>query len=243
MSAAPNLLEVRGLKISYGGINAVKGIDLDIGKGELIALIGANGAGKSTTLRALSGLLPVDAGSIKYLGNDITGCASHKTVRQGLALVPEGRGVFPRLTIAENLAMGAYCRRDATAISTETSRVYGLFPRLAERRKQLAGTLSGGEQQMLAIGRALMSRPRLLLLDEPSMGLAPLMVQKIFETIRMIAAEGVTMLLVEQNAKLALEVSGRGYVMESGCITLSDASPALLCNPLVQQAYLGECTA
>ncbi|MBC7944802.1 MAG: ABC transporter ATP-binding protein, partial [Burkholderiales bacterium] len=196
MSAAPNLLEVRGLKISYGGINAVKGIDLDIGEGELIALIGANGAGKSTTLRALSGLLPVDAGSIKYLGQNITGFASHKAVRQGLALVPEGRGVFPRLTIAENLAMGAYCRRDADAISSDTSRVYGLFPRLAERRKQLAGTLSGGEQQMLAIGRALMSRPRLLLLDEPSMGLAPIMVQKIFETIRMIATEGVTMLLV-----------------------------------------------
>ncbi len=243
MSAVPNLLEVRGLKISYGGINAVKGIDIDIGEGELIALIGANGAGKSTTLRALSGLLPVDAGSIKYRGQDITGLASHKTVRQGLALVPEGRGVFPRLTIAENLAMGAYCRRDATAISGDTSRVYSLFPRLAERRKQLAGTLSGGEQQMLAIGRALMSRPRLLLLDEPSMGLAPIMVQKIFETIRMIASEGVTMLLVEQNAKLALELSGRGYVMESGSITLCGASPALLCNPLVQQAYLGERTA
>lgn len=241
MNALANLLEVRGLKISYGGINAVKGVDLEIGDGELVALIGANGAGKSTTLRALCGLLPIDAGSIKYRGKDIAGCACHETVKQGIALVPEGRGVFPHLTVAENLAMGAYSRSDAAAIDKDIARVYALFSRLAERRKQAAGTLSGGEQQMLAIGRALMSRPRLLLLDEPSMGLAPIMVQKIFETIRTISDEGVTMLLVEQNAKLALEVSQRGYVMESGCLTLSDASSALLCNPLVQQAYLGEC--
>jgi branched-chain amino acid transport system ATP-binding protein len=234
------LLEVRGLKVSYGGINAVKGIDLDVRRGELVTLIGANGAGKTTTLKALSGLLKPAAGHIHYNNNDITAQPPHRLVRQGIALVPEGRGVFARLTVEENIAMGAYSRVDPPQIAADRDRVYGLFPRLAERRKQPAGTLSGGEQQMLAIGRALMSRPSLLLLDEPSMGLAPLMVHKIFETIRAIAAEGVTLLLVEQNARLALEICHRGYVMESGAIALTDSAPALLINPLVRQAYLGE---
>jgi branched-chain amino acid transport system ATP-binding protein len=234
------LLEVRGLRVSYGGISAVRGIDLDVKDGELVTLIGCNGAGKTTTLKALAGVLKPAAGHIRYDGNDITAQPAHALVRRGLALVPEGRGVFGRLTVEENLAMGAYFRSDRAGIDADFARVYALFPRLAERRRQLAGTLSGGEQQMLAIGRALMSRPRLLLLDEPSMGLAPLMVQKIFETIRAIAHEGVTLLLVEQNAKLALEICSRGYVMESGSIALADNAPALLGNPQVRQAYLGE---
>jgi len=234
------LLEARGLTVSYGGINAVKGIDLDVAEGELVTLIGANGAGKTTTLKALAGLLRPAAGRIHYNGNDITARPAFELVRQGLALVPEGRGVFGRLTVEENLAMGAYSRRDRARVTADFDRVYALLPRLAERRRQHGGTLSGGEQQMLAIGRALMSRPRMLLLDEPSMGLAPQMVQKIFETIRAIAAEGVTLLLVEQNAKLALEVSHRGYVMESGLITLADRASRLLVNPQVRQAYLGE---
>ena len=234
------MLEVRGLKVSYGGINAVKGVDLDVAEGELVTLIGANGAGKTTTLKALAGLLRPAAGRIHYNGVDITARPAFELVRQGLALVPEGRGVFGRLTVEENLAMGAYSRRDRARITTDFDRVYGLLPRLAERRRQPGGTLSGGEQQMLAIGRALMSRPRMLLLDEPSMGLAPLMVQTIFETIRAIAAEGVTLLLVEQNAKLALETCHRGYVMESGLIALADGASHLLKNPLVRQAYLGE---
>ena len=234
------MLEVTGLKVSYGGINAVKGIDLEVRAGELVTLIGANGAGKTTTLKALAGLLKPASGSIHYNGGDITARPAYELVRQGLALVPEGRGVFGRLTVEENLAMGAYSRRDPARIKTDFDRVYGLLPRLAERRRQLAGTLSGGEQQMLAIGRALMSRPRLLLLDEPSMGLAPMMVQRIFETIRAIAAEGATLLLVEQNARLALETCHRGYVMESGNITLTDSAQRLLANPQVRQAYLGE---
>ena len=234
------MLEVRGLKVSYGGINAVKGIDLDVRDRELVTLIGCNGAGKTTTLKALTGLVKPAAGHIHYDGNDITAQPTHRLVQQGLALVPEGRGIFGRLTVEENLAMGSYSRADRPLIEADRERVYGLFPRLAERRHQLAGTLSGGEQQMLAIGRALMSRPRLLLLDEPSMGLAPLMVQKIFATIRTIAADGVTLLLVEQNARLALEVCHRGYVMESGTIALADSAQALLKNPLVRQAYLGE---
>ncbi len=233
-----SLLEVRGLKISYGGINAVKGIDFDVGKGELVALIGCNGAGKSTTLKALVGLVPPDSGSIKYADSEIAGLPSYQLVHRGLALVPEGRGIFPRLTVEENLEMGAYIRKDGTLQDLE--RVFSLFPRLKERRSQVAGTLSGGEQQMLALGRALMSRPKLLLLDEPSMGLAPLMVQKIFETIRAISQEGVTMLLVEQNAKVALELSHRAYVMDSGEITLSGNAKSLLENPQVRQAYLGE---
>lgn len=234
------MLEVRGLQVSYGGINAVKGIDLDVNDRELVTLIGSNGAGKTTTLKALAGLLKPAAGHIRYEGRDITAEPAHRLVRAGMALVPEGRGVFGRLTVEENLAMGAYSRAERATITADRDRVYHLFPRLAERRRQLAGTLSGGEQQMLAIGRALMSRPKLLLLDEPSMGLAPLMVQRIFETIRTIATEGVTLLLVEQNAKLALELCDRGYVMDSGTITLADTAAALLRNPQVRQAYLGE---
>ena len=234
------MLEVKGLEVAYGGIKAVKGIDLEVGAGEMVTLIGANGAGKTTTLKALAGLIRPAAGRIHYNGRDITARPAFELVRQGLALVPEGRGVFGRLTVEENLEMGAYSRRDRPRIAADLDRVYGLLPRLAERRRQHGGTLSGGEQQMLAIGRALMSRPRMLLLDEPSMGLAPQMVQKIFETIRTIAAEGVTLLLVEQNAKLALETCHRGYVMESGLIALADRAPDLLANPQVRQAYLGE---
>lgn len=234
------MLEVHGLRVSYGGINAVKGIDVTVAAGERVTLIGANGAGKTTTLKALAGMIRPAAGRILYNGRDITGLPAYRLVREGLALVPEGRGVFGRLTVEENLAMGAYARSDHDRIRVDRERVYALFPRLAERHKQPAGTLSGGEQQMLAIGRALMSRPQMLLLDEPSMGLAPMMVQKIFETIRAVSAEGVTLLLVEQNAKLALELCGRGYVMESGGITLADTASALLGNPQVRHAYLGE---
>jgi len=233
------LLSVASLEVAYGGIKAVKGIALEVAERELVTLIGANGAGKTTTLKALAGWLRPAGGRVMYEGRDITGKPAHELVRLGLALVPEGRGVFARLTVAENLAMGAYTRRDSE-IAADYDRAYTLFPRLAERRHQLAGTLSGGEQQMLAIARALMSRPKLLLLDEPSMGLAPLMVQKIFETIRAVAVEGVTLLLVEQNAKLALEVCSRGYVMESGAIVLADTADNLLVNPEVRRAYLGE---
>lgn len=234
------LLEVRSLKVAYGGINAVKGIDLDVRAGELVTLIGANGAGKTTTLKALAGLIKPAAGSVRYDGDDVTGTPAFALVRRGLALVPEGRGVFARLTVAENLVMGAYIRDDKTQIAADCERAYATFPRLAERRAQLAGTLSGGEQQMLAIARALMCKPRLLLLDEPSMGLAPIVVQKIFETIRAVAREGVTLLLIEQNARLALQTCDRGYVMESGLITLSGEAKALLDNPEVRRAYLGE---
>lgn len=234
------LLEVRDLKVGYGGIAAVRGIDFEVAQGELVALIGANGAGKTTTLKALAGMIAPSGGSVHFEGNSITRTPSYKLIRQGVALVPEGRGVFTRLTVEENLAMGAYIRDDRAGVRTDLERMFGLFPRLKERRAQVAGTLSGGEQQMLAIGRALMSRPRLLLLDEPSMGLAPLMVQKIFEVIRGVSQEGVTILLVEQNARLALEVASRGYVMESGEITLADGSAALLASPQVRQAYLGE---
>ena len=233
------LLEVKALKVAYGGINAVKGIDLTVGEGELVALIGANGAGKSTTLKAICGLLHHD-GLVQLRGENVSNLSAYQLVERGLVLVPEGRGVFGRLTVRENLQMGAYVRNDKAAIRADLERIYVLFPRLAERRNQTGGTLSGGEQQMLAIGRALMSRPRLLLLDEPSMGLAPLMVDKIFDTVRMVSKEGVTVLLVEQNAKLALESSHRGYVMESGLITLADNARALLDNPLVRTAYLGE---
>jgi branched-chain amino acid transport system ATP-binding protein len=234
------LLEVIGLKVAYGGINAVKGIDFAVAAGEMVTLIGANGAGKTTTLKALTGLVHPSAGRVRYNGADITALPSHRLVALGIALVPEGRGVFPRLTVEENIDMGAYCRDDKREIRADHEHVLTLFPRLAERHQQAGGTLSGGEQQMLAIARAIMGRPRLLLLDEPSMGLAPLMVQKIFETIRAIAATGVTTLLVEQNAKLALELCDRGYVMESGEITLTDRAPALLANPRVRRAYLGE---
>ena len=240
MDAAPPLLSLTKLEVAYGGIQAVKGIDLHVDQGELVCLIGANGAGKTTTLKGICGLLPVKAGKIRYAGADVTGKPAFQLVRRGLAMVPEGRGVFGGLTIEENLAMGAYVRNDAAGIRSDIERVYGLFPRLKERRRQTAGTLSGGEQQMLAMGRAMLSRPKLLLLDEPSMGLAPLMVQKVFETIVTISGEGVTILLIEQNAKLALEVSRRGYVMESGEITIAGASESLLHDPKVRAAYLGE---
>ncbi|MGZ8198931.1 MAG: ABC transporter ATP-binding protein [Burkholderiales bacterium] len=233
------MLEVVGLEVRYGGIKAVKGLALEVRERELVTLIGANGAGKTTTLKAIAGLLKPSAGHIRYDGRDITGTPACDLVPRGIALVPEGRGVFARLTVEENLAMGAYVRRD-DRVKADLDRAYGLFPRLAERRRQFAGTLSGGEQQMLALARALMSRPKLLLLDEPSMGLAPLMVQKIFETIRAVTAEGVTLLLVEQNAKLALEICNRGYVMESGSICLADEARSLLVNPEVKRAYLGE---
>ncbi|MBU6483620.1 MAG: ABC transporter ATP-binding protein [Betaproteobacteria bacterium] len=240
IDAKSPLLALDRLAVAYGGIQAVKGIDLAVGAGELVCLIGANGAGKTTTLKGVCGLLPVKSGGIRYGGDDITGRRSFELVRRGLVMVPEGRGVFGALTIEENLAMGAYIRDDRAAIREDAERVFTLFPRLKERRRQTAGTLSGGEQQMLAIGRALMSRPKLLLLDEPSMGLAPLMVQKVFETIIAVSREGVTILLIEQNAKLALEVSDRGYVMESGEITLEGDAAALLHDPKVRAAYLGE---
>jgi branched-chain amino acid transport system ATP-binding protein len=234
------LLEVSGLQVAYGGINAVKGIDFSIARGETVALIGCNGAGKTTTLKAITGLVQPAAGSVRYNGNEITALPTFRLAAMGIALVPEGRGIFGRLTVTENLELGAYHRRNDAAVRADLDRIYSLFPRLAERRTQAAGTLSGGEQQMLALGRALMGRPQLLLLDEPSMGLAPLMVQKIFETLRSIAAEGMTVLLVEQNAKLALEVSQRGYVIDSGSIILSGTGAALLADARVRSAYLGE---
>ena len=240
VDAATPLLALEGLEVAYGGIQAVRGIDLVVGKGELVCLIGANGAGKTTTLKGVTGLQPVSGGTVRYDGEDVTGAPAFQLVRRGLAMVPEGRGVFGGLTIEENLAMGAYTRGDRDGIRTDVERVFALFPRLKERRRQTAGTLSGGEQQMLAMGRALMSRPRLLLLDEPSMGLAPLMVQKVFETVLEVSGEGVTILLIEQNAKLALEVSHRGYVMESGEITLKGDAASLLHDPKVRAAYLGE---
>jgi len=233
------MLEASRLKVSYGGINAVKGIDLYVDAGEMVALIGANGAGKTTTLKAVCGLLH-HGGHVRYNGEDISRRPAYQLVELGIALVPEGRGVFGRLTVEENLHMGAYVCNDKALIRDEIERMFKLFPRLKERRNQAAGTLSGGEQQMLAIGRALMSQPRLLLLDEPSMGLAPLMVEKIFEVIRQVSSDGMTILLVEQNARLALKASNRGYVMESGLVTLSGESSSLIENPLIRQAYLGE---
>jgi branched-chain amino acid transport system ATP-binding protein len=229
------LLEVKGLEVRYGGIRAVKGIDLEVAEGELVCLIGANGAGKTTTLKAICRLVASSAEKISYLEKDISRAAVHELPRQGLVMVPEGRGVFPQLTVEENLAMGAYTRRGG-----DPEKQYATFPRLKERRQQVAGTLSGGEQQMLAIARALMSEPRLLLLDEPSMGLAPMMVARIFEVIAEIAARGVTILLVEQNARLALEVANRGYVMESGEIALAADAKTLLSDERVKEAYLGE---
>ena len=234
------MLEVTGLRVAYGGIQAVRGISFHVNQGEMVALIGANGAGKTSTLKALSRLLDAAGGSVRYCGKEVAKLAPHQLIAEGIALVPEGRGVFPRMSIVENLLMGAYCRNDTQGIAHDIEHIFSLFPRLEERAQQLAGTLSGGEQQMLAIGRALMSRPKLLLLDEPSMGLAPLMVQKIFEVVCSVAKEGMTVLLVEQNAKLALEVSQRGYVMESGEITLTDDADKLLANPKVREAYLGE---
>ncbi len=235
-----SLLEIKGLEVRYGGIRAVKGIDLAVGEGELVCLIGANGAGKTSALKAICGLLPVASGTVSYAGKAITGVPSFRLVREGLVLVPEGRGIFGQLTVAKNLAMGAFARDDAAEVKRDLVRMLALFPRLAERSGQSAGTLSGGEQQMLALGRALMSKPKLLLLDEPSMGLAPLMVAKIFEVVRRISSEGVTILLVEQNARMALESASRGYVMESGAIALAGDAKALLADPRVREAYLGD---
>jgi branched-chain amino acid transport system ATP-binding protein len=234
------LLALENLQVSYGGIRAVKGIDLAVEQGETVCLIGANGAGKTTTLKAITGLVRAAGGRIVHDGVDITAMKPHQIARRALALVPEGRGIFSQLTIEENLAMGAYARSDRAGIAADVERAFALFPRLKERRSQVAGTLSGGEQQMLAIARALMGRPRLLLLDEPSMGLAPLMVERIFEVVRTIAAEGVTLLLVEQNARLALEASHRGYVLEGGTVALSGPARELLDNPRIREAYLGE---
>lgn len=234
------LLEVSGLKVAYGGIQAVKGVDFNVREGELVSLIGSNGAGKTTTMKAITGSLPFLAGDIKYLGQSIRGKGAWDLVRQGLAMVPEGRGVFTRMSITENLQMGAHIRNDRPEIARDMEKVFTIFPRLRERKDQLAGTMSGGEQQMLAMGRALMSRPRLLLMDEPSMGLAPIMVDKIFEVVKDVYAQGVTILLVEQNASRALQIANRAYVMESGLITMSGDAGQMLSDPKVRAAYLGE---
>ena len=233
------LLQVSGLQVAYGGIQAVKGVDLEVRSGELVCLIGSNGAGKTSTMKAVTGSLPCK-GQLHYRGRSLRGQGPWDLVRQGLAMVPEGRGVFTRMSIHENLLMGAFVRSDADGVATDLERIYTLFPRLKERHAQLAGTLSGGEQQMLAMGRALMSRPKLLLLDEPSMGLSPLMVDKIFEVVREVSSQGMTVLLVEQNASRALAIADRGYVMESGLITLSGPAQDLLHDPAVRAAYLGE---
>jgi len=233
------LLEVSGLKVAYGGIQAVKGVSFEVHEGELVSLIGANGAGKTTTLKAITGLQPVADGDIRYMGRSIKGQGAWDLVRQGLVMVPEGRGVFTRMTIVENLQMGAFVRDDKE-IGADVEKVFAIFPRLKERAKQLAGTMSGGEQQMLAMGRALMARPKLLLMDEPSMGLSPIMVDKIFEVVADIHSRGTTVLLVEQNASRALALADRGYVMESGEITMSGLAKELLNDPKVRAAYLGE---
>jgi branched-chain amino acid transport system ATP-binding protein len=234
------LLKISGLKVAYGGIEAVKGVDFEVRQGELVTLIGSNGAGKTTTMKAITASLPMNSGDIEYLGQSIRGKGAWDLVRQGLAMVPEGRGVFTRMSITENLLMGAHIRNDKPAIASDMDKVFATFPRLKERRDQLAGTLSGGEQQMLAMGRALMSRPKVLLLDEPSMGLSPIMVDKIFEVVREVHAQGVTVLLVEQNASRALEIADRGYVMESGLIAMSGDARQMLSDPKVRAAYLGE---
>ena len=233
------LLEVSGLKVAYGGIQAVKGADFQVRQGELVSLIGANGAGKTTTLKAITGTQPVADGEIRFMGQSIKGQGAWDLVKQGLVMVPEGRGVFSRMTITENLLMGAYVRDDAE-VQADIDKVFAIFPRLKERALQLAGTLSGGEQQMLAMGRALMARPKVLLLDEPSMGLSPIMVDKIFEVVADIHSRGTTVLLVEQNASRALGLADRGYVMESGLVTMSGEAKALLADPKVRAAYLGE---
>ena len=234
------LLKVAGLKVSYGGIQAVKGVDFEVYESELVSLIGSNGAGKTTTMKAVTGTLPIRGGDIEYLGRSIRGQGPWDLVKQGLAMVPEGRGVFARMTIVENLKMGAYIRDDKAEIANDMERIFGIFPRLKERSNQLSGTMSGGEQQMLAMGRALMSRPKVLLLDEPSMGLSPIMVDKIFEVIQNVYAQGVTILLVEQNASRALSIANRGYVMESGLITMGGDAQQMLADPKVRAAYLGE---
>ena len=234
------LLKVTGLKVAYGGIQAVKGVDFEVREGELVTLIGSNGAGKTTTMKAITGTLAAAEGDIEYMGKSIKGKGSWDLVREGLAMVPEGRGVFTRMTITENLQMGAYIRTDKPEIANDIDMVFGIFPRLKERKDQLAGTMSGGEQQMLAMGRALMSRPKVLLLDEPSMGLSPIMVDKIFEVVRDVSARGVTIVLVEQNASRALGIADRGYVMESGTVTMNGPAKDLLNDPRVRAAYLGE---
>ncbi|MEO7941508.1 MAG: ABC transporter ATP-binding protein [Burkholderiaceae bacterium] len=234
------LLKVTDLKVSYGGIQAVKGISFEVQEGELVTLIGSNGAGKTTTMKAITGTLGIRDGDIEYMGKSVKGQGPWDLVRQGLAMVPEGRGVFARMSILENLQMGAYVRTDTAAIEQDVEKVFTIFPRLKERRDQLAGTMSGGEQQMLAMGRALMSRPKVLLMDEPSMGLAPIMVDKIFEVVRDVFAQGVTILLVEQNASRALGVANRAYVMDSGLITMSGDAKVMLKDPKVRAAYLGE---
>lgn len=236
-----NILEVSDLKVSYGAIQAIKGLDFHVAEGEMVALIGANGAGKTTTLKTLAGMLTPVGGQITFDGKAHAKIKSYDLIREGLALVPEGRGIFPKLTVYENLEMGAFSRTDGrTAIEADIERMFGIFPRLKERAFQLAGTMSGGEQQMLAISRALMGKPKLLLLDEPSMGLAPIVVQKIFETIREVVKGGVTLLLVEQNAKLALQTCQRAYVIDGGRIALQGPAEELLHNEQVQKAYLGE---
>ena len=234
------LLKVSGLKVAYGGIQAVKGVSFEVNEGELVSLIGANGAGKSTTLKAITGLQPAAAGDIEYLGKSIKGQGPWDLVKQGLIMVPEGRGTFTRMTITENLQMGAFVRNDDAQIALDIEKVFAIFPRLKERRNQLAGTMSGGEQQMLAMGRALMAKPKVLLLDEPSMGLSPIMVDKIFEVVNDIHQRGTTILLVEQNASRALQLASRGYVMDSGEVTMSGEAKALLNDPKVRAAYLGE---
>ena len=234
------LLKITGLQVAYGGIKAVKGVDLHVNEGELVTLIGSNGAGKTTTMKAITGSLPMADGDIEYLGKSIKGKGAWDLVRDGLAMVPEGRGVFARMTITENLQMGAYIRNDKAEIAADMEKMFTIFPRLRERKDQLAGTMSGGEQQMLAMGRALMSRPKVLLLDEPSMGLSPIMVDKIFEVVRDVSAQGVTILLVEQNASRALGIADRGYVMESGAVTMNGDAKELLDDPRVRAAYLGE---
>ena len=234
------LLQVKGLKVAYGGIQAVKGVDFEVREGELVSLIGSNGAGKTTTMKAITGTLPINDGDILYLGESIKGKGAWDLVKKGLVMVPEGRGVFARMTITENLQMGAYIRNDKAGIAADIEKMFTIFPRLRERKDQLAGTMSGGEQQMLAMGRALMSQPKVLLLDEPSMGLSPIMVDKIFEVVRDVYALGVTIVLVEQNASRALAIADRGYVMESGLITMTGPGQELLSDPKVRAAYLGE---
>jgi branched-chain amino acid transport system ATP-binding protein len=234
------MLKIKGLQVNYGGIQAVKGVDMEVAQGELVTLIGANGAGKTTTMKAITGLKPYSAGDIEYMGQSIKGAQPHELLKRGLAMVPEGRGIFARMSIIENMQMGAYLRNDNEGIQKDVDRMFGYFPRLKERAKQLAGTLSGGEQQMLAMARAIISRPKLLLLDEPSMGLSPIMVEKIFEVVRDISKEGLTVLLVEQNARLALQAANRGYVMDSGMVTMSGDAKQMLDDPKVRAAYLGE---
>ena len=234
------LLQIKGLKVAYGGIQAVKGIDMQVHEGELVSLIGSNGAGKTTTMKAITGMLGANDGDIEYLGRSIKGRGPWDMVKEGLVMVPEGRGVFARMSITENLLMGAYTRKDPAGIAEDVEKVFGIFPRLKERKSQLAGTMSGGEQQMLAMGRALMARPKVLLLDEPSMGLSPILVDTIFQVVRDVYALGVTIVLVEQNASRALAIADRGYVMESGLLTMEGSGQDLLADPRVRAAYLGE---